>query len=567
MTALKTAAPLAALAFLIAACGGDAPETEEPTGVPAAKFETIETTPELSAADLRARIEILASDSFEGRAPGTAGGRKTVEWLEAEYERIGLSPAGVDGYRQAVPLLSATLDARRSSLKVATPDGERTLEYGPQAVYWTKRVQETVAVDTSDLVFVGYGVVAPEYQWNDYKGLDVAGKTVVILVNDPGYAVKEDVFFNGEAMTYYGRWTYKYEEAARQGAAGALIVHETAPAAYPWSVVEGSWTGPQLDLEAPDGGASRAAFEGWISLETAEALFAAAGKDFAAEKKAALTPAFTPAPLEGLSVSAELSTSFSRQTSHNVAGYVAGTDAPDEFVLYMAHWDHLGRSFAGDDTISNGAVDNATGTAAILEIAESFANLGVKPKRSVLFLAVTAEESGLLGSAYYAEDPLVPLADTVAGFNIDAMLPVGPTKDMIVIGSGASELEDLLTIVAKSKGKYLRPDANSEKGYFYRSDHISLAKKGVPMLYADTGIDAVQGGEAAGRAFADAYTAERYHKPADEYDESWNLDGMIEDVEILYETGRRLAFSRQWPNWYEGSEFRALRDAQRPEAE
>ncbi|MEO1311910.1 MAG: hypothetical protein AAFV51_13245, partial [Pseudomonadota bacterium] len=218
MTALKTAAPLAALAFLIAACGGDAPETEEPTGVPAAKFETIETTPELSAADLRARIEILASDSFEGRAPGTAGGRKTVEWLEAEYERIGLSPAGVDGYRQAVPLLSATLDARRSSLKVATPDGERTLEYGPQAVYWTKRVQETVAVDTSDLVFVGYGVVAPEYQWNDYKGLDVAGKTVVILVNDPGYAVKEDVFFNGEAMTYYGRWTYKYEEAARQGA-------------------------------------------------------------------------------------------------------------------------------------------------------------------------------------------------------------------------------------------------------------------------------------------------------------------------------------------------------------
>ena len=562
---LLARAPFALAALGLVACGGEDPApTDEPKGVPAeTSTPTLKTAPELSKDDLGARIEILASDAFEGRAPGSAGGRKTVEWLEGEFARIGLKPAGRDGsYRQPVPLLSALLNSDASSMSIATPDGERALSFGDEVVYWTKRVEENIAVDASDLVFVGYGVVAPEYQWNDYEGLDVTGKTVVILVNDPGYEVKEDVFFKGESMTYYGRWTYKYEEAARQGAAGAIIVHETAPAAYPWAVVEGSWTGPQLDLERPDAGASRTAFEGWITVDVARELFAAAGMDYDAEKKAALTPAFTPVPIGDLKVSAELSTSFSRQISANVAGVVEGDGAADEYVLYMAHWDHLGRTFSGDDTISNGAVDNATGTAAILEIAEAYANLGVKPKRSLLFLAVTAEESGLLGSAYYAEDPLVPFEKTVGGINIDAPLPVGPTKDLIVIGYGASELEDTLNIVAKSKGKYLRPDASPEKGYFYRSDHISLAKKGVPMLYADTGVDAVEGGEAAGEAFAATYTAERYHKPADEYDGDWNLDGMIEDVEILYETGRRIAFSSQWPNWYDGNEFRALRDAQ-----
>ncbi|HNR78415.1 MAG TPA: M28 family metallopeptidase, partial [Parvularculaceae bacterium] len=384
----------------------------------------------------------------------------------------------------------------------------RAISYGDEAVWFTKRVAPEVAFDDSDMVFVGYGVIAPEYQWNDYEGLDVRGKTVIILVNDPGYATQDPALFTGNAMTYYGRWTYKYEEAARQGAAAALIIHDTAPAAYGWNVVEGSNTGPQIDLKRNDDGMSRVMLEGWIQKDVASELLSAAGLDLDAEMEAAKTRGFKAVPMGELKASAKIVQTIKRSNDANVIGVLKGAEAPDEYVLYMAHWDHLGANPAaeGEDHIYNGAVDNATGTAAILEIAEKFA-AGPRPRRSIVFAAVTAEESGLLGSAYMAENPPVPLKQIAGGINIDGVLPIGPTKDIIVVGYGASELQDILDAVAKENGRYLRPDAEPEKGYFYRSDHINFAKKGVPMLYADAGIDLVRGGEEVGRAAGADYTA------------------------------------------------------------
>ncbi len=553
-------------AFALAACGqgGDTAQpatpalTEAPTSTGAETAAAV-----IDEATLRTRIETLSSDAFEGRAPGTPGGLKTRAYLVEQMQAIGLEPGAGDSFEQKVPLVELTVDPAQSYLRIDGAD----LEYGPEAVFWTKQVKPSVEFADSGLVFVGYGVVAPEYQWNDYEGLDVRGKTVVILINDPGFASADSSLFNGRSMTYYGRWTYKYEEAARQGAAGAIIVHQTEPAAYGWGVVEGSWTGPQLDLERSDGGAGRVALEGWIQESVARDLFAKAGLQFDAATVAAGRRGFKPVPLGELSASARIVSNVRRSESANVAGILRGAERPDEYVLYMAHWDHLGVNAAagpGEDAISNGAVDNATGTAAILSIADAFAKRPTPPARSVIFLAVTAEESGLLGSAYFGESPLVPLAQIAGGINLDGMLPMPPSRDMIVIGYGASELEGLLDRVAAANGRYLRPDAEPEKGYFYRSDHISLAKKGVPMLYADSGIDLVNGGEAAGRAFADDYTANRYHKPADEYDPSWDMSGIIDTLNILFETGEALANSPQWPNWNDGNEFRAIRDAQRP---
>ena len=510
--------------------------------------------------NLRFRISTLSSDEFEGRAPATLGGDITREFLVNEMKAIGLQPANGDSYEQPVPLVEITADPQSSYLRI----GERTLAYGPEAVFWTKKAVEEIAFDDSDVVFVGYGVVAPEYGWNDYEGIDVTGKTVVMLINDPGFATQDESVFNGEAMTYYGRWTYKYEEAARQGAAAAIIVHQAAPAAYGWGVVEGSWSGAQLDLERPDAGASRIPMEGWIQADIARALFSEADQDFDALAAAAVKKSFKPVTLGSLKASGRISNSIRRSVSANVAGILPGSVYPDEYVLYMGHWDHLGVGVGVDgDTVSNGAVDNATGTAGILSIAEAFANNGSAPERSILFLAVTAEESGLLGSAYFAEAPLVPFKQIVGGINIDAILPTPPTRDLIVVGFGSSELEDLLKIAADQNGQYLRPDAEPEKGFFYRSDHISLAKKGVPMLYADSGIDFVDGGEAAGRAFSLDYNQNRYHKPADEYSEDWDMRGMLNSLQLFYQTGAMMAYTDMWPNWYEGNEFRALRDRQR----
>ncbi|WDI31523.1 M28 family metallopeptidase [Hyphococcus flavus] len=514
----------------------------------------------IDQAKLRQRIAALSSDEFEGRAPATPGGAKTREWLVNQMKEIGLQPGSGDSYEQVVPLVELTLQMDQSNLTI---NGEE-LAQGSEAVYWTKRVQEEVSFTESDLVFVGYGVVAPEYNWNDYEGIDVTGKTVVILVNDPGYATGDPDLFNGNAMTYYGRWTYKFEEAGRQGAAAALVVHQTAPAAYGWNVVEGSWTGAQLDLERPDGGANRTALEGWIQESVARDLFDKAGMNFDDAVEAAKSRGFTAMPMGDLKSSGVINSTIRRSESANVVGVVPGSEHPEEYVLYMAHWDHLGvNPNAEGDQVANGAVDNATGTAAILSIAEAFLQSENPTERSVIVAAVTAEESGLLGSAYMAEDPVVPFNQIVGGINIDAILPLPPTKDLMVVGYGASELEDILENVAEKRGMYLRPDPEPEKGYFYRSDHISLAKKGVPMLYADAGIDLLDGGEGAGSAFSDDYRVNRYHQPSDEYSADWNMDGMTNVVSVLYEVGADMAYSDKWPNWYQGNEFRALRDEQR----
>ena len=523
--------------------------------------------PVASAADLGRRIEKLSADEFQGRAPGTPGGQAASQYIADEMKAAGLEPMGENGTYFQPLKLTETVALPQSSMIISTAEGAELInaDQSTNGVFWTKRLDPEINIANSDLVFVGYGVVAPEYGWDDYAGLDVEGKTVVMLVNDPGFATQNEELFRGNAMTYYGRWTYKFEEAGRQGAAAALIIHETAPASYGWEVVSGSWTGAQYDLVRPDGGASRTLIEGWLHYDAASELFAASGLDLEQQKQAALTQGFTPVSMPGVSLSANLVQDVETVESRNVVGGVTGTDNPDEYVLYMAHWDHLGMNPANEgDNIYNGAVDNATGTAAIIEIGEAFVQQGA-PERSAIFVAVTAEESGLLGSAYYAADPIVPLSDTVAGINIDAILPIGKTKDMVVVGYGSSELEDRLEDVLKPRDMYIAPDPSPEAGYYYRSDHISLAKLGVPMLYADSGIDHMVNGTEYGRAFEEEYRKERYHKPSDEYDHSWDLSGIEQSTEILFELGYGIANSDDWPNWYEGTEFRALRDKQRAE--
>ncbi|MEL7109423.1 MAG: M28 family metallopeptidase [Pseudomonadota bacterium] len=537
-----------------------------------------QTSAEINEADLRQRIAILADDAFEGRAPAAPVGERTADWLAAEMQRVGLVPAGENGsWFQTVGMVEQTLDENASNM---TFNGGASGEPFPvqlreDAVLWSKKQDRNeINWQDSELVFVGYGVVAPEYGWNDYEGLDVEGKTVVMLVNDPGYA-REDELFNGKAMTYYGLWTYKFEEAGRQGATGAIIVHETAPASHDWEVVANSWSGTLADLVRSDGGADRTMFEAWISEETARALFADAGLDFTEMKIRAKAETFTPIDMGEMTVSGALTQTNSTTESRNVVGMLRGNRAPDEYTLFTAHWDHLGK-ISGEregeppqdfyrDHIFNGAVDNATGTAAMIEIAEAMANHELE--RSALFLAVTLEESGLLGSAYYAENPTVPMNQIVAGLNIDALLPIGRTMDMIVVGYGASELEDLLKEHLDASGRVIVPDPNPEAGYFYRSDHVSFAKKGVPMLYADSGLNARDGGVAYGQAVSETYRRQRYHKPKDEYSKDWDLAGMVEDVTALYVVGMKITQSDQWPTWYPGNEFEAIRQASLAERE
>ncbi len=517
---------------------------------------TTEAEPTISAADIGLRIKTLASDEFEGRAPGTQAGMKAAQYVADEMHAAGLSPMGRDGsFFQPITLTDTTV-IDGSFMKI----GATTYDYRNNAIWWTKRLQDQVDVKDSDLVFVGYGIVAPEYDWDDYAGIDVKGKTVVMLVNDPGFATQDESLFKGNAMTYYGRWTYKYEEAARQGAAAALIIHETEPASYGWNVVSDSWSGSQIDLVRPDNGASRTALEGWLRIDAAQELFTKSGLDLAVLKTKAAHKGFTPVVMNGQKLTAHINNKINKVKSRNVIGAVKGTKYPDEYVLYMAHWDHLGQKpvAAGKDGIYNGAVDNATGVAAILEIGEAFA--GKPAERSILIMAVTAEESGLLGSAYYAEDPIVPLNKIVAGINIDAMLPLGRTKDIVVVGYGASELDERLENIIKPKGMYITPDPKPEAGHYYRSDHISLAKKGVPMLYADSGIDHEVLGKEYGEKFAEDYTKNRYHAPTDEYDESWDLSGIKQVSEIFYQLGESIANSQDWPNWHKTAEFRTLRD-------
>ena len=516
---------------------------------------------EIKELNLHKHIEILASDEFEGRGPGSAGGEKTKLYLKEEFKKMGLPSIKGDYYLE-VPLSKMTVDLNSSFLSISKNDKARILEAGPETVYWTKRVVEGVSVRTSELVFVGYGIVAPEYGWNDYKNLDVKGKTAVMLINDPGFWTEDPKLFNGKSMTYYGRWTYKFEEAARQGAEAVLIIHETAPASYPWQVVETSWAGKQIDLRREDMGRSRVKIEGWITSEVAEDIFGQANLDLKALKQAALKADFQSVEMTGLTLDAALNNKVEFSISHNVAAVKNGYKKPNEYILMMAHWDHLGiKEDQSGDNIYNGAVDNASGTAGLLELANYFSN--IETERSLLFLAVTAEESGLLGSQYFAEYPPIKLSNIVAGYNFDASLPVGKTRDVIVVGYGASELEDILKAELDKVGRYIVPDPQPEKGFFYRSDHISFAKKGVPMLYADSGFDKIDGGKEAGRAFGDEYTAKYYHQPSDEYDPDWDLSGFADQLTLTTKMVKYLADSDRWPEWYEGNEFRSIREESR----
>jgi Zn-dependent M28 family amino/carboxypeptidase len=511
---------------------------------------------------LRYWISTLSSDEFEGRAPGTEGGQLTKNFISKTFQNLNLDP--VDGsYFLDVPASEITLKDS-SYLTLSFRGNDRKMSTGDEVVFWTKQARDYRKIRDSEVVFVGYGIVAPEYNWNDYEGIDVKGKTVVILINDPGFATGKLRLFNGRSMTYYGRWTYKFEEAARQGAAAAIIVHEEEPAAYPWSVVENSWQGPQLDLQRDDLGADRVILEGWIKDSILNDVLNFTGFDYDSLKQIALEKTFSAFPLRGLTLSSEIHNKVRYLQSHNIAAVKKGIAYPDEYILFMAHWDHLGivnSSQLGENNIMNGAVDNATGVAAILEFAKRFSE--VETDRSIMFLAVTLEESGLLGSEYFAKYPPIDLANIVAGFNYDGILPTGLTNDMVVVGYGASELEDLLENELVKSGRYINPDPNPEKGYFYRSDHISFAKRGVPVLYADGGFDLVAGGKEAGFLIEEEYRVDAYHGVADEYDESWDLDGLNQSIDVIFNISNELANSQQWPNWYDGNEFKSIRDASR----
>ncbi len=550
--------PMGTLPFLLFVSLGvflSAAAACRPAGeVPASALEA------MTADGLAAHIQLLASDEFEGRAPATPGEEKTINYLATEFQRLGLQPGNGDSYFQPFPVVSIT-STPSAGLRVGDERNETSYEFGSEFVAWTRRVVPGSDITDSEMIFVGYGTVAPEYGWNDYAGLDVRGKTVVMLVNDPGFATKDPALFNGNAMTYYGRWTYKYEEAARQGASGVFIVHETEPAAYPWAVVENGFTGPQFGLVAEDNNMSRVAVEGWVTVETARSIFERAGLDYDALKEAASQPGFEPVPLN-LRASVGLVNKIERSSTNNVLAVLPGSDRAEEYVVYMGHWDHFGRDTTLEgDQIYNGARDNATGTAALLEVAGAFAGLDPKPSRSILILAVGGEEQGLLGSAYYAAEPVFPPEKTVAALNIDAMNVWGRTNDIMVVGFGNSELDDYAVEAAEAEGRVIRPDPEVEKGFFYRSDHFSLAKIGVPAFYADPGIDNIEHGEAWGIEQREQYTAERYHKVTDEFSPDWDLTGAVADLRLLFRMGYRMANESTFPNWRDGTEFKATRDS------
>lgn len=510
-------------------------------------------------------VKELSSDAYEGRAPGTAGEEKTLAYLVQRFEALGLKPGNKGSWFQDVPLVEITA---RDVTPLRFTGGKTAVsaEYGPEMVIATYRTaQPHVEVKDSPVVFVGYGINAPEKKWNDYAGVDVRGKTVIILVNDPDYqAAALTGPFNGRAMTYYGRWTYKFEEAARQGAAAAIIVHDTEPAAYGWNVVQSSWTGAQHVADSADGNARQSAAIGWIGKDKAAALMASAALNLDTLSAAAKKRGFKAVPLKGVKASVSFDNVVRKHRSRNVAALLPGSTRPDEYVLYAAHWDHLGRCKAapdGDD-ICNGAIDNATGTAALVALAE--ANVKAGPAdRSQLFLAVTAEESGLLGSAYYADHPAVPLRQTVGGVNMDALSMAGLARNVVVIGKGKSQLDAYLDRALAAQKRVASMEPTPEKGFYYRSDHFSFAKKGVPMLYFEGGQDLVKGGTAAGAAAARDYEEHRYHGPKDEYDPNWDWSGVKADLKLYYDVGRALANSADWPNWTPGDEFRAIRDRSR----
>jgi Zn-dependent M28 family amino/carboxypeptidase len=556
-----------ALFGAIGACAGEpSPRVAEPASFAADLAQAAAT---IRPEELFGHISTLASDEFEGRAPGTRGEELSVAYLSEQFKVLGLAPGNPDGtYVQAVPLVGLRAEPKAS---ITTPKGVLVPAFPKDAVALTRRLQPEVRVEGSPIVFVGYGVDAPEYGWNDFAGLDVRGKTIVMLVNDPPVRDParpdelDERMFKGRAMTYYGRWTYKYEVASAKGAAAALIVHETGPAGYPWEVVGGSWGRENFDLESADGNASRVGVEGWITDAFARELFTACGQDFDAAKKAAAVRGFEPIALDARA-DLSIANTIRHVASKNVVARLPGSDPAlaGEHVIYTAHWDHLGRDPAREgDPIFNGAVDNASGCAALLEIAGAYTALAHRPPRSILFLAVTAEEKGLLGSRYYAAHPLWPLEKALCGINMDGLNCWGRTRDVVNVSLGHSTLDELLAEVAGRQGRTVVPDAEPEKGYFFRSDHFELAKRGVPALDADSGLEFVGQPKDFGLRTRERYTKEDYHKPSDEVKPDWDLSGAAEDAAMLFEVGLRVARGEHRPRWKPASEFASLRPGAR----
>jgi Zn-dependent M28 family amino/carboxypeptidase len=505
---------------------------------------------------IKADVKTLSSDKFAGREPSTEGEVLTTNMLISRFKKLGLTPGNGDSYLQAVPMNSI----------VSEPFGTLTIadiafDFPKDYVASSRQTREQISLENSELVFVGYGINAPEYQWNDYKNIDVKGKTVVVLVNDPGYATQDPALFDGNTMTYYGRWTYKYEEAARQGAAGAIIVHETKPASYGWNVIESSWTGAQYHLPAKEVNEAVVDVEMWISTDKAHELMAKAGLDFNTLKAQALSNEFQAVPLK-LNANIKVNNTITASVSNNVIATIPGRTSPDEHVIYMGHWDHLGSTVIDGKTLYfNGAHDNATGTAGLMHIAKAYKALDKAPERSVTFMAATAEEQGRLGSRYFANHPTMPLNKVVGLINMDSLDISGLKTDLTVVGFGKSALEDYLAKAAKSQGRILTPEQTPERGYYYRSDHFSLAKKGVPALSAGGGSTWLNAEQKAIGEQVSALVAKCYHQTCDEYNESWGWQGMIAELQVFFETGYMLSNTKDWPNWREGSEFKVARDA------
>ena len=555
---MSRAATFSVVGLLVAACAGSE-EVDRTDLQPALNSITSES--------MLSHVRTLASDAYEGRAPGTPGEDSTVAYLTAQFKALGLAPGNPDGsYVQGVELIGYT---GTSTASIRVGGSAVAMRPNEDFVAVSRHDTSEVNVTNSEIIFVGYGVEAPEYGWDDYKGVDVRGKTVLIMVGDPPIRNAADstqldsAMFRGKAMTYYGRWTYKYEKLSEKGAAAAIIIHQTGPAGYPWEVVSGSWGQENLDIPSPDA-ASRVPVEGWITEAKARELFLASGRDFDGVARHATTKQFTPLPLIGATATWRVRNTIRRIQSRNVIAKLEGSDPvlKDEYVVYSAHWDHFGRnrSLLGDQ-ILNGALDNASGVAQMLEIAKGFTKLANKPKRSVLFLAVTAEEAGLLGAKYYATHPLYPLERTLANINIDGANQWGRTSDVVVVGLGNSTLDEVLDSVVTAAGRTIVPDPESEKGFFYRSDHFEFAKEGVPALYADAGVNYVGKPAGWGLQKRAEYTANDYHKATDEVKPDWDLSGAVEDGQMLLEVGYRVAQSSVWPKWKPGTEFKAKREA------
>jgi Zn-dependent M28 family amino/carboxypeptidase len=512
---------------------------------------------EIDETGYRDAVRVLASDDFEGRAPGTPGEDKTVAYLVGQFRKLGLKPGNADSYLQSVPLVEIR-SGRDTALVVSGHGTTKSLEYARDMVIWTRREAPEAVLRRSGLLFLGYGIVAPEYQWNDYAGVDVHGRTVVVMVGDPGYGSRDPKVFRGNAETYYGRWTYKVEEAARQGAAGVLLIHDAGAAGCTWSAVVNGLTGLNLATAAADS-PGRPSIEGWLSGAAARALFAQAGVDYEASTAAAARPGFAAIDL-GLAADAQVHPTLRQFASSNVIAVLPGARRKNEYVIYTAHWDHLGRQPAeAGGAIFNGAVDNASGVAGLLMFAQSFHRTQPPPDRSVVFIAFTGGEAGLLGSSYYVDHPVFPMRQTVAALNLDQMHIGGPTRDVMIVGYGNSELEESLRDAALLQGREVHPDPTPELGLYYRSDQLSFARAGVPALYAKAGLDDSARGPAWGRAQLEDYFAHRYRQPTDKYSADWDVRGALEELQLYYEVGNRLARSRRFPRWYPNSEFRMSR--------